>query len=237
MAARRVSIGAMGVSEREPAGIPLWWLPLLAAAMPLIATHLAWWLSVQDGHIPLCNPYLEGCTSISRAARHGLGNDLFRMAMLPCATLQALFWLAAHRWLRRHDPATGGWVLWLGVVGACFLAVYVAFLGTEGAIYQVLRRYGVHMYFAGTFLALMVTLRRLSRWPDEPAHRLLVVVALGMLSLGIATVAIGATVEDDDLKDRLENILEWNLGLWLTAMFAVFAWRWRREGLRVDLGR
>ncbi|MFN3842158.1 MAG: hypothetical protein ACK4RW_02710 [Rehaibacterium terrae] len=225
----------MSAPDRVALGVPLWPLPLLAAALPVLATHLAWWLSVQGDYIPLCNPYLEGCTSISRAARHGLGNDLFRMAMLPCATLQALFWLAAHRWLRRHDPGVGPWVLWLGVIGAGFLAVYVTFLGTEGAIYQVLRRYGVHMYFAGTFLALMATLRRLARWPGEPAYRLLLTVALGMLSLGIASVAVDATVADRALKERLENILEWNLGLWLTAMFAVFAWRWRREGLRVGL--
>ena len=35
--------------------------------------------------------------------------------------------------------------------------------------------------------------------------------------------------------DRWENALEWHLGLWLTAMFLVLAWRWWREGVRVSL--
>lgn len=227
----------MNRAPPPPSSLPLWPLPLLAAAMPLLAAHLAWWLSVQDGHIPACNPYLEGCTSISRAARHGLGNHLFRLAMLPCATLQALFWLAARHWLRREGADPGARLAWLGAVAAAFLAVYATFLGTEGEVYQVLRRYGVQMYFAGTFLALMLALRAMAHRHREPLRRWLVGVALAMLLLGLANVIVGATVADPGLKDRLENILEWHLGLWLTAMFAVFARQWRREGLRVDLGR
>ena len=42
----------------------------------------------------------EGCTSISRAARHGLGNHVFRLLMLPCAMLVALHWWSSARWLR-----------------------------------------------------------------------------------------------------------------------------------------
>ena len=37
------------------------------------------------------------------------------------------------------------------------------------------------------------------------------------------------------LRDRWENALEWHLGLWLTAMFAVLAWRWWRERVRIAL--
>ena len=42
---------------------PLWPLPLLAALLPLFVTHLAWWLSIRDGYIPLCNPYWDGLHS------------------------------------------------------------------------------------------------------------------------------------------------------------------------------
>src|SRR5688572_32915846 len=105
----------MARREHDPVSLPLWPLPLLAAVLPLLVTHLAWWLSVRDGLAPACNPYLDGCVSISRAARHGLGNDLSRMAMLPCAALQAPSWEHATARLRRDAPGAAPTLPWLGV--------------------------------------------------------------------------------------------------------------------------
>src|SRR3546814_3592088 len=99
--------------------------------------------SLRADLIPACNPYWDGCVSISRAARHGLGNHLFRLAMLPCAAVQVLCWLAAAHWLRRDTGNPVRWLPWLGLVAGAFLGLYVAFLGTGGGIYGVLRAYGV----------------------------------------------------------------------------------------------
>ena len=115
--------------------LPLWPLPLLAALLPFVVSHLAWWLSVREGLMPACNPYWDGCVSISRAARHGLGNHLFRMVMLPCATLQALCWLAATLWLRRQWQVRVRVLPWLGLAAGVFLALYATFLGSDGAVY------------------------------------------------------------------------------------------------------
>jgi hypothetical protein len=79
--------------------VPLWPFPLLVALVPFVAAHLAYAVSIEAGHVPACVPYLEGCTSISRAARNGLGNHLFRLLMLPSALLLALHWLSVHAWL------------------------------------------------------------------------------------------------------------------------------------------
>ena len=218
-------------------GVALWPLAMLVALLPALVTHIAWALSLQAGHIPWCIPYLEGCTSISRAARHGLGNDLFRMVMLPSAALQALFWLAVAAWLRSGGARVAASVPWLGLLAALFLALYATFLGSEGEVYRMLRRYGVTVYFAATYIALLTCLRGLAqaRGVADPAYRPLLVVALGMLALGVLSTAATAVVGSHELKDRIENVLEWHLGLWLSAMFLVFAWRWRRERLRVGL--
>jgi len=66
----------------------LWWLPLLAGALPLAGIALAFPLAVGEGQFPACNPLIDGCVSISRAARHGLPNHLFRALLLPAAVLQ-----------------------------------------------------------------------------------------------------------------------------------------------------
>lgn len=225
----------MGDSLHARPGLPLWPLPLLSALLPFVVTHLAWGLSLQAGLIPACNPYLDGCVSISRAARHGLGNDLFRMVMLPSATLQALCWLAVALWLRRKAPGAARLLPWLGLLAGVFLALYATFLGSEGAIYQVLRRYGINVYFASTYLALLVVLRVLSRRPQAPGYRPLLAVALGFMAIGLVSIAVSYTVADAGLRYRWENVLEWHLGLWLTALFAVLAWRWRRERLRIGI--
>lgn len=213
--------------------LPLWPLPLLCALIPLLAAHLAWWLSWRDGFVPDGVPYLDGSFSISRAARHGWGNDLFKLMMLPCAALQALCWLAFSRWLAHQGTQRAAALPWLGLLAAAFLALYATFLGSEGETYQLLRRYGVTVYFAATYLALLLAMRASSDSTQPELRAALLTVALGMLALGLASVAASGTIEDPGLKDRWENLLEWHLGLWLTAMFLVISWAWRQARVQV----
>ena len=226
----------MDAMPRPRGGLPLWPLPLLCALLPLLVSHVALWLSLRHGLIPACNPYLDGCVSISRAARHGTGNDLFRMVMLPTASLQAFCWLAAAHWLRRNGGGAARTLPWLGLLAAMFLALYATFLGSEGAVYQVMRRYGITVYFASTLLAWLTLLRGLSQQsPRPPAYLPSLVVALGYLLLGLSHLAVRFATTDPALRYRWENVFEWQLGLWLTAMFSLLAWTWWREGMRVWL--
>ncbi|MCL1633806.1 hypothetical protein M2650_03985 [Luteimonas sp. SX5] len=217
----------------ERIAAPLWPLPLAIALVMLVATHLAWMLSVQAGYVPLCNPYWDGCTSISRAARHGLGNHLFRLMMLPCAVLQGLHWWSARDWLRLQRPGAngGGALLPLGIGAALSLAVYATFLGTEGEVYRFLRRYGVIVYFACSYLAQLVFLRQLRRrgLAQGPLPGVMLVICVTMLLLGVIN-AVLAAVASERLKDVMENALEWQFGILLVAWFVAQAWLWRRSG-------
>src|SRR5690606_26547295 len=126
--------------DQSRATYPVWTLPLSIAVLLVAAVHLAWWLSLRGGHVPACMPYLEGCTSISRAARHGPGNHVFRLMVLPCSALLALHWWSSARWLSLRGAQHGsGWLIALGVAAAVALAVYATFLGTEGAAYRFMR--------------------------------------------------------------------------------------------------
>lgn len=97
--------------------MPLWPLALLAGLLPLVGALAAWAVSTQQQLIPACNPFFEGCVSVSRAARVGLPNLIFQAAMVPAATLQGLVWLLAARWLRAELGPTRG-VRWLAPLGA-----------------------------------------------------------------------------------------------------------------------
>jgi xanthosine utilization system XapX-like protein len=214
-----------------------WILPLVAGLLPPVASLAAFGISVSQDLIPACNPFVDGCVSVSRAARHGLANQVFRALVLPAAALQGLTWWLCATWLRRLG-ATGRsleWLRWLGIAAAAFLVLYAIFLGTEGDAYRWMRRYGIVGYFGGTFLCMLVTgghLRRLSaaglRIPARLEVALLALLGI-ILLMGLANVFVPPFVGDDGFKNRLENVLEWHAGILYAIYFAVLAWLWRRK--------
>ena len=216
----------------DSARIPLWPLPLLLTLSFLVAAHAAYLLSIQDGHVPACVPYVDGCVSISRAARHGWGNHLFQLLAIPCAVLHALVW-----WLARHWLRGGRAMLVLGVLSAIALAVYATFLGTEGEAYRFLRRYGVVVYFGFGYLAQLALMRRASLTKALPAGVIATMswISIAMLGLGVANVVAGLVVDAPSAKDRWENVFEWWLGLLMVGWYAVLASGWRRAGFTMTL--
>jgi hypothetical protein len=216
-----------------------WILPLVAGLLPAVAAVSALAISAAQDRIPACNPFIDGCVSVSRAARHGLANQVFRALVFPAAALQALCWILCAPWLRGLG-AQGrlfGWLPWLGAGAGAFLALYAAYLGTEGEVYRWMRRYGIVGYFGGTFLCMLITggqLRRLAleralRLPARMDLALLALLAL-LLLMGLANVFVPLLLGDPDFKNRLENVLEWNAGLLYAAYFALLAWLWRQTG-------
>lgn len=217
--------------------VPLWPVPLAIALTLVVAAHLAMALSIHAGHVPACIPYVEGCTSISRAARYGLGNHMFRLLVLPCALLVGVHWWLAVRWLR-HRGGVSRALLVAGMLAAAALAVYATFLGTEGAAYRFLRRYGVVVFFGSSYVAQLLFLRealRVERLPQGQRIGMAVVCA-AMLLLGLVHVVAMAAIGGSDLQDRLENALEWQLGLLLVAWFALQAWTWHGSGFSLQTG-
>ena len=223
---------------------PLWPLALLAGVLPLVATVLATTLSMQQGLVPTCNPFVDGCTSISRAARHELPNHLFRAIMLPAATLQAMVWLLVARWLLQAG-ATGRGLAWIGPLGllaGVALVVYGSFLGTEGPVYRWLRQYGTVGYFGFTCLNLLLTGRAVQQLAQQGRLRLPRLLQSAILVLGSALVLLGvvnaivAAVFGEPLKGRMENVTEWWGALIFVLGFFAIAALWRRERVVLRLG-
>jgi hypothetical protein len=225
--------------------LPLWPLALLAGALPLVAALAAWALSSWMGLIPLCNPFLDGCVSVSRAARHDLPNHLFRALMLPAATLQALVWVLTARWLRQGlGPRPGVRALApLGVLAAIALVLYANFLGTDGPASRWLRQYGTVVYFGFTCICLLLAGGAVQRLCAAGHLRLPRALEAAMVTLAAVLVALGvgnaifAALFDPALKDRIENITEWWGSLIFVLGFFSLAAMWRRLGLRLTLGR
>lgn len=232
-------------SPAEASSIALWPLALLAALLPICATVGAAWWSMRAGLVPSCNPFFEGCVSISRAARLEPAIHWFRALMLPAATLQGLVWVIAARWLRTLpiERARGErWLVLLGVTAAVALVLYVTFLGTEGSIYRALRRWGTAAYFGFTCICLLLTGGAIRRAAAAGVLRLAPALARSVLGFGAALVTLGivntlvAAALAEPWKDKVENASEWWGGAIFVLGFVALALMWRRVGLVLEFG-
>lgn len=223
----------------------LWAIPLAAGLLPAVAVLVALRLSVRLELIPVCNPLIEGCVSISAAARHGLSNHIFRALVLPAAALQGLTWLLCTGWLKslgaRPDRPLRA-LPWLGLLAALFLVLYGTFLGTEGDVYRWMRRYGVVFYFGLTCICMVIStvhLFRLAR-PSSISlpmrfDRVLVGLCVVLLGLGLASAFLPLYAPDEQTRNRVENALEWNGALIFTLFFLSLAWLWHATGFSAKL--
>ncbi len=222
----------------------LWPLPLLAGLLPAAGSLVALALSMHHELIPSCNPLIEGCVSVSRAARYGLGNHVFRAATLPGAALQALTWIVVAAWLRPMAPKHRRSLRalpWLGITAAIALIAYGTFLGTEGPTYRWLRAHGTVMYFGLTCIAMITAggavreaayaLRIKAPWQLDV---LLLVLAAALVTLGVVNAVLGP-VFDEAMKDRIENITEWWAASIFVLVFAVLATLMRHNRIVVQL--
>jgi hypothetical protein len=130
----------------------------------------------------------------------------------------------------------------LGLLAGAFLVLYGTFLGTEGEAYRWMRRYGVIFYFGFTYLCMLVAAGGLWRLAHAgkvavpgSLDRWLVGLCAVTLVTGLAQPFVPPLLDSADLKNRLENVLEWYAGILFTLYFVALAWLWRRTGVAVRL--
>jgi hypothetical protein len=227
----------MNSRPRTDSGVSPEWLAWLAALLPVLVIHGLYLYSAHAGHVPWCLPYLDGCTSISAAARQGHAVYGFRAVMLPYAVVLAAYWWVAALWCRALLPQARirrGCVLGLGLVGAAFYLLYATFLGEQGPVYQLLRRYGINLYFAFTVLAQMLLISLLARQPRIPAalRRMFLLLFALLILLGLASLPLQYLVED---RDALLNAIEWSYALLMVCLYPLTGRAWRATGLRLQI--
>jgi len=210
-------------------------LALVITILPLLASNGVYLLSAYEGFIPWCIPYIDGCTTISRAARSGNSIFIYRATMIAYGLLLIWFWIYAQQWLNMlygHTTKVARVILWLGIVAAIFLIIYIDFLGTTGEVNRFMRRYGIMVFFIFTPLAQLLMLRqhyKLSSSKPEVAIKPRVLhfqlfILLLMLIIGIISITLDVT---QNKTYETENIVEWNFSLLLNMYFLgmIFIWK------------
>ena len=209
----------------------------LAAIVPFVAANAAYLISASADLVPWCFPYLEGCTSVSRAARTGIASPVFRGLMLPQAMILVLYWWLCAEWLRGFAPqrvVARRAILVLGVISALFLILYATYLGVSGDFYQWMRRYGITLHFASTVLAqLLLTwvLVRDARLPEWIRHGKLGLCG-AMLVLGLASIPLQHQWPG---RESATNALEWSYSVLMLAFFPLTGEAWRLSGFKLRL--
>jgi hypothetical protein len=197
-------------------------LAWLTALLPLVAAHAAYLISASQGLVPWCVPHLEGCTSISRAARVGPTSlAVYKSLLLPYSVLLPLFWWQAGRWLREVAPArrrTQRALLPIGLVAGLATATYTAAIGTDGEMQQWIRRYAINVGFGLSVLAELLLAAALAREPRVPPalRRALVGLCAAMLALGIASIPLQFLAAS---RDAAVNAIEWTVGVLMLVFY------------------
>ncbi len=209
-------------------------IALACCALAWSGIGAAYIASAMDGHVPWCVPFVSGCDSISATGRHGWGYFMFKATMLPAAALGAVYWYLCGVWLRACGSASrvDNTIVVLGVAGALFLALYVTFLGSDGDIYRLMRRYGTVGYFGCTFLAQLLLSRRAQILTHNCAlARAKVWLGLGMLIGGIVFAGIANLAAE---KEAIQNVSEWLFAAGLTG-YPVLTWLlWRQTHFTLE---
>ncbi len=222
--------------------IPLYVVPLVVALLPIIGINASYLIAASMGHVPWCNPYLDGCTSISATGRHPPEAFVFRATSIPQAVLLMLFWPLAVRWLRQLGDAANRAqtaIVILGVTAGVFLIVYATVLGEVGQYYRLERQLGATVFFAFTFLAQLILTQRvvvLARKDDTgPSSRYtrgLLAPCVAMFAVGLLSV-VWQLLWDD--YERVEDAIEWTFAILVALWFIPVSLAWRGTGFSARL--
>ena len=218
-------------------------LPLLAAALPLIAMFGALWIGVAYETLPACFPPLDGCYSISATGRRPPGSFLFRAMMLPHSLVLVFIWYFTTEWLRSLDPdlqrTTSRAILTSGIVGALALIIYVTFLGTKAPLYEFMRRFGIYFAYLGTAVAQLLVALALARISKGLQNqrllklaRVLLTLCAAMFGLGILNSVLKAMLLDANAS---ENQIEWIASVLMQIYFLVLFLAWRLTGMTTSV--
>ena len=144
-------------------------LAILITLLPFLITNLVYLVSAYEGYIPWCIPNIDGCVSISKAARNGSALFIFRATMIVYGVLLIWFWFYVRQWLRtlyNRSTTLENVILWLGIAGSLSLIIYVDFyryLRRDQSFYAPIWYFDLfYVYSIGTNTALKTALPHFS---------------------------------------------------------------------------
>ena len=120
---------------------------LIVFILSFLAIHIPLLLSTVNEYLEVCNPYLDGCFSISRSSRQPVSIFIFKPLMIISAL--SLYFL----WPRLLNKNYKRIFIYIGQIGSLFLIIYTFALGNGGNLYEIMRRYGIFIFYVFTLFS------------------------------------------------------------------------------------
>lgn len=215
------------------------WLAIGAGALAFIGFNAAYLISALGDQVRMCVPYLEGCSSISKAGRQTPAIYVYRATMIPSATLMAAYWWLAYRWLVAMDagrPSSSKLVGFLGISASVSLILYAIFLDSNDDIYKLIKRFGAAIFFVFTGFGQLLFTARIFKVDTRssislPRNVLRAKAAVCAALLAFAVLNIVITYYD---IGPMQNIIEWNVATLMALYFILTAPVWRATGFELN---
>ena len=97
------------------------------------------------------------------------------------------------------------------------------------------------IYFGCTYLCMLVTANLVHRLVKTSAIKLpvrvdvaLIAMLAAILLMGMAHVFAAPWFLDEEMRDRVEDAVEWYAGASFTVFFCALAWLWKRTAFRAS---
>ena len=229
-------------TARTNTGLPLYFLALLVALLPLLTTHVSYLVSAYYGAVEWCIPYWDSCTSISATGRQLPAKLIFKFGMIPSAIFAAILWWALWRWfslkaLSETETRRLAMPI-LGSLAALFLIQYTLALGELGDSYRLLRRSGVVLTFAFTYIAQLLFVYRIKQFSVRylefnPIYKGMLGLLILLLVVGMLSVILDAVLGHD--YEAIEDAFEWWMALMLNGFFIFIAVLLKRQKVCLDI--
>ncbi len=212
-------------------------IPLATALLPIVAVHVSYVLTANQGHVTWCVPYFPDCVSISATGRHSPASFVFRAAIIPTAVFMMIYWKLSFEWLRTLAGQTGilnRAMLWLGLTAGLGLFIYASVLGESGEFYRLQRRVGMTLFYILAYLAQLLMTVQLAPAAKTgaapvpaPVFGSLAAISGAVSVLGPMSLLSWAFLDD---YRRYEDAFEWWITLLILAHTFVTYFAWRQSG-------
>ena len=135
-------------------------LPFFEALLPLLTINICYLVAASLDHVPVCIPYLEGCTSVSSTGRQFPESVIFKFGMIASAVVLMLLWLATARFLRvcGESLLRVNALRVFAMLATVSLVIYAITLGMNNDDYAGIRRLGTRGFAICSTLAMQADL-------------------------------------------------------------------------------
>ena len=120
---------------------------LLVFILSFLAIHIPLLLSTVNEYLEVCNPYFDGCFSISRSSRQPVSIFIFKPLMIISAL--SLYFL----WPRLLNKNYKRIFIYICQIVSLFLIIYTFALVNDGNLYEIMRRYGIFIFYVFTLFS------------------------------------------------------------------------------------